>query len=109
MLDLRWIVYTLFWVSTIPGEVHPRILVLAEDAERAKQLLLELEARERKKREEAGTGPPIEVVCEECGCRASFPAGKRGSVEECPQCGVYLDIGDDDVPGDWEEGEAPLE
>jgi hypothetical protein len=22
MLDLRWIVYTLFWVSTIPGEVH---------------------------------------------------------------------------------------
>jgi len=95
MLDLRWIVYTLFWVSTIPGEVHPRILVLAEDAERAKQLLLELEARGQNEAE-VEAGQPIEVLCEECGSRASFPAAQRGSVQACPQCGAYLDVGNEE-------------
>src|SRR5260221_9396472 len=44
----------------------PRILFVAEDAERAKQLLLELEAQELRKAQEAEASPPLEAVCEEC-------------------------------------------
>jgi hypothetical protein len=76
----------------------PRILVFAEDAERAKRLLLTVEARERTKAQEAEASPPIEAVCEKCGTRASFPAALRGSVQECPQCGSYLDVGNKELP-----------
>jgi hypothetical protein len=75
-----------------PWYCAPRIVVFAEDAERAKRLLFELEARDHKETQEAETSPPIEAVCEECGGRASFPAAQRGSVQQCPHCGAYLDV-----------------
>jgi transcription initiation factor IIE alpha subunit len=81
----------------------PRILVVAEDAERAKQLLLELEAQELRKAQEAETRPPIEAVCEECGNRSSFPGSQRGSAQECPKCGEYLDVGDEELPVEHEK------
>lgn len=80
----------------------PRILVFAEDAERARRLLLEMETRERQQAQEENTGPPIEVVCEECGSPSSFSAAQRGSVQECPKCGAYLDVGDDGLPEESE-------
>jgi hypothetical protein len=86
----------------------PRILVLEEDAERAGQLLLEWESRERTKAQETEGMPPVEAVCENCGRLSSFPAAQRGSVQECPQCGGYIDVGDEESPedGDWGEAEA---
>lgn len=39
-------------------------------------------------------GGPIAVRCEECGQTAEFPAKERGSVQECPHCGEYIDVGD---------------
>jgi hypothetical protein len=85
----------------------PRILVFAEDAERAKQLLLEWEARERNKEQEAETSAPIEAVCENCSRVCSFPAAQRGSVQACPHCGGYIDVGDEESPDDdWGEAEA---
>jgi Putative prokaryotic signal transducing protein len=86
----------------------PRILVLEEDAERAGQLLLEWEARERMKAQETEGMPPVDAVCEKCGRLTSFPAAQRGSVQECPQCGGYIDVGDEESPddGDWGEAEA---
>ena len=87
----------------------PRILVFAEDAERAKRLLLEWESRERKEAQEAEASPPIKAVCEECGSSSSFPAAQRGSVQECPQCGAFLDVGDEELTddGEWGEAETP--
>lgn len=85
----------------------PRILVLEEDAERAGRLLLELEARERVKAQETEGMPPIDAVCENCGRRCSFPAAQHGSVQQCPQCGGYIDVGDEDSPDDdWGEAES---
>ena len=84
----------LFTISAMWWDA-PRILVSAQDAERASELLFELEARERKKAEEVEASPPIVVVCEECGSRTLFPAALRGSVQECPKCWAFLDVGDD--------------
>jgi hypothetical protein len=44
---------------------------------------------------------PVEVDCEECGRRCEFPAEQNGSVQECPHCGAYLDVGDAGLPEDW--------
>jgi hypothetical protein len=85
----------------------PRILVMEEDAERAGQLLLEWESRERIKAQETEGMPPVEAVCENCGRQCSFPAVQRGSVQQCPQCGGYIDVGDEDSPDDdWGEAES---
>jgi hypothetical protein len=70
----------------------PRILVFAENAERAKQLLLELEERERNEVAVREGGPGIEVVCEKCGQRSTYPGAQRGSVQDCQHCGAYVDV-----------------
>ena len=52
------------------------------------------------------TGPPLEVVCEECGQTSTFPAQQRGSVQNCPHCSAYLDV----EPADGTEGtQGPTE
>jgi hypothetical protein len=38
------------------------------------------------------SGPPVEVVCEECGKTSTFPAEQQGSVQNCPHCNAYLDV-----------------
>jgi hypothetical protein len=48
------------------------------------------------------TGPPLEVVCEECGQTSTFPAEQRGSVQNCPHCSAYLDV----EPADGAEAEG---
>jgi hypothetical protein len=77
----------------------PRIL--------AGQLLFEFEARERVKAQETEGMPPIDAVCENCGRTCSFPAAQGGSVQACPQCGGYIDVGDEDSSDDdWGEAEG---
>jgi hypothetical protein len=38
------------------------------------------------------TGPPLEVLCEECGQTSTFPGQQRGSVQNCPHCNAHLDV-----------------
>jgi hypothetical protein len=95
--------------ASAPWWDAPRLLVFAEDAERAERLLLEWEARERDKAQEAEASPPIEAVCENCSRRCSFPAAQRGSVQECPHCGGYIDVGDEEAPDDGDWGDAGME
>ena len=37
-------------------------------------------------------GAMVEVACEECKEMCSYPAEQRGSVQECPHCGAYVDV-----------------
>jgi hypothetical protein len=55
------------------------------------------------------TGPPVEVVCEECGRASTFPARYRGTVQVCAHCAAYLDVGDPEAseePHDLDEPEG---
>jgi hypothetical protein len=99
------------WVGGLIPEMHkPQVWVERTDIDRAKPVLDEFERRSAELRD---TGPegiedadPIEVVCDECGGRASFPAAQRGSVQVCSQCGAYLDVGDEEPPDGWGEGDT---
>ena len=99
------------WVGGLVPEIHkPQIWVEREDIERARPFLEEFEARAAELRE-SGAGndaatPPIEVVCEECGGCASFPAVQKGSVQQCPHCGAYVDVGETELPEGWEDAEG---
>jgi len=99
------------WVGGLVPEIHkPQVWIERADTERAKPVLDEYERRAAElratqvARDEAADA--IEVVCEECGARSPFPAAQKGSVQQCPQCGAFLDVGDQ--PEDWDDGE-PVE
>jgi hypothetical protein len=35
--------------------------------------------------------------------RTLFPETLRGTVQQCSECGAYLDVGGEEVPDGWEE------
>jgi hypothetical protein len=47
-------------------------------------------------------GPPIYAVCEECRRTSSFPGSRQGWVEICPNCGAFLDVGDEPGMDGWD-------
>jgi hypothetical protein len=98
------------WVDGHVPEIHkPQVWVERADIERARPVLDAFEKRKADLRSAStaqADGPAIEAVCEECGGHAMFPAAQRGSVQQCPHCNAYLDVGDEDAPGDWGEDEA---
>ena len=34
----------------------------------------------------------VTFACQECGRSITFPGGRRGHVEACPECGNYVDV-----------------
>lgn len=43
----------------------------------------------------------VSVTCEDCGATSMFPSEQRGSVQTCPKCQGYVDVGDDEPGFDW--------
>jgi hypothetical protein len=85
------------WVGGLVPEIHkPQVWVDRDDVERA---VASLEDYERRSAERRGTAPiderPVEAVCEECGATSQFSPGQRGSVQNCPKCGAYMDVEDE--------------
>ena len=62
-------------------------------------------------RRHAQTGePPLEVLCEECNQTSSFPSEQAGTVQSCPRCGAYVDVGQlDEGEPFWMENDEPDE
>jgi hypothetical protein len=99
------------WLGGLIPEIHkPQVWVERADIERAKPVLDDFERRSAELRdadpEEGVTGPVIEVVCAECGHPASFPAAQQGSVQHCPHCGAFIDVGDTEAPARSEDDEG---
>jgi hypothetical protein len=98
------------WVGgLVPGIHKPQVWVDRADVARAKPILIAFAERAALSRDghaQRAAGPSIEVVCEECDSRALFPATQRGSVQECPNCGEYLDVGAAELPEGWTDGDG---
>jgi hypothetical protein len=96
--------YALSGVSADGVEVWVQDAAHADDARKALAEQARRAAAEQAAREAA---PPVEVVCEDCNQTSTFAGKERGSVQDCPHCGAYLDVpGDDDSgPSEWEKQE----
>ena len=94
------------WMFGLIPELHkPQVWVERTDVERAKPILEDYDRRAARLRDAdasdaARAESPIEVACEACGQRTRFSAIQRGSVQECPHCGAYLDVVDDNASED---------
>lgn len=82
------------WMGgTLPGVFDAGVYVSRADAERATTVIRE---HERLKAERSSAqGAEVEATCEECGKTAWFPAAQRGTVQTCPGCGAFMDVGEE--------------
>jgi hypothetical protein len=102
------------WIGGFIPEIHkPQVWVDRADVERAAPVLVEYERRAAElRRGAAADGGQVEVACEKCNGVATFPAAQQGTVQECPHCGAYIDVGEDggwgevdeEQPGEAEDG-----
>jgi hypothetical protein len=87
------------WVGGLVPEIHkPQVWVEREDVGRAVPLVEDYERRAARRRSPDGAGAPVRAVCEECGEESSFPGNQRGSTQDCPHCGAFMDVGGDEHP-----------
>jgi hypothetical protein len=88
------------WMFGLLPEIHkPQVWVDRSAIELAKPLLMKYEQRLRLQAAPATgsaerEGEWIQAVCEECGTTSVFGASKDGTVQDCPHCGAYMDVGD---------------
>jgi len=90
------------WAGALSEMHKPQVWIERADIERAKPVLDEYEQSVAERRK-PGTGDPIEVTCEECGKKSTFPASQKGTVQTCPHCKAYIDVGDDVGFEGWDE------
>ena len=97
------------WVGGTMAGIHkPQVWIERADFAVAQKIVADYERRTAGRRaagQAASPGPPIEVICEQCGKRSEFPAAQLGTVQDCPHCSAYVDVGDDAGIEDWGEAE----
>jgi hypothetical protein len=91
------------WMFGLASQLHrPKVWVERADLARATQILADYEEESAERRAaDASTTDLIDVKCEDCGVTSRFPAAQRGTVQSCPKCLSYVDVGDDDPDFDW--------
>jgi hypothetical protein len=86
-------------LGMLPQIHKPKVWVDQSDVERAQPVLLGFE--EKRHERKAAAGGPVVVTCDHCGQPATFPAEQRGTVQNCPHCGGYLDIDEESPSSGW--------
>jgi hypothetical protein len=100
------------WMLGLMPEIHkPQIWVDRADVDRARPVLDEYERQvaERRaghRRDQPSKKSAVAVICEDCGVTSTFAAELSGSIQDCPHCGAYVDVGDDESL-DSETDESP--
>ena len=98
---------SLWMFGTISQFHRPKIWVDKSSASEARQLIRLFEERQRE-RKNRGTGTlEIPVQCNECGNTMKFPDTQNGSVQQCPRCSAYVDVGELNWEQDFGETEEP--
>jgi hypothetical protein len=93
------------------GQVmNPQVWVDRSAIDCAKPILQDYERRQEGHGTAQADDAVVESVCEQCGQRTAFSASKDGTVQTCPHCGAYMDVGEVPDPeqskreADWDEG-----
>ncbi|UCF32801.1 MAG: hypothetical protein JSV78_10755 [Phycisphaerales bacterium] len=68
------------------------IAICVADEETAKKAQALLEEHDREAAAQSKGEGEVEATCEECGTVNTFEASTRGTVQECSECGAYVDV-----------------
>lgn len=89
----------------LPAILQPRLYVDRSLVHRAQQVLLAHARQAVDRRANPPANGPIVIACEECGESSAFPGSTWGSVQTCPHCQAFMDIGEPDDLEGWETPE----
>ena len=90
---------SLWMFGTITQFHKPKVYVDKSNMEVALQLVRQFEDLQQKRRKPGTGAEQVAVRCEECGASTMFPASQSGTVQDCPKCYAYVDVGEIE----WEE------
>ena len=94
------------WAFGTISQFHkPNVWIEKAAAPQAKELINEFEERKRQRAQPKGGESVIQVECEECGRKTTFPESLDGTVQECSHCHAYVDVGELDWDEDFGEPE----
>lgn len=81
-------------------EIHVADL---EQVQEAEELIAANEELVAQTAEKLSAPPPEDVIvaCEACGKSTLFAGALQGSVQDCPECGAYMDIPGGEEEFDW--------
>jgi hypothetical protein len=82
------------WIGGLVPEIHkPQVWIDRADIERAAPILAEYDQRIAARETALTKDEVIEIICDECGMLSSYPAAQNGSVQNCPHCRAFVDVG----------------
>lgn len=94
------------WAFGTISQFHkPNVFVDQCNYDRAITLIAQYEEQQRARANAQANEEPIEARCEECGKSSMFPKSQSGSVQECPHCYAYMDVGEIEWDVDFEEND----
>lgn len=96
------------WVGTV-SEIHkPQVWIERADIEKARRVLTEYDRRSAERRaaeqQTATQAAPITATCGSCGKTSEFARALNGTVQVCPHCRRFIDVGEADDFEGWEAG-----
>lgn len=96
------------WMGGIASQIHkPQVWVEKADRDRARTLLMEYEQRNAERRAAEARviddRSTLRVTCESCGRQVEYPGSKRNTIQTCPHCQTFVDVGEVVADADWDE------
>ena len=74
--------------------------VWIKDPDRIEEALELLDER-RQVQDKKSKMAPVNATCEECGATSEFTGSQRGSIQDCPKCGKFMDVGGLEEEFEW--------
>lgn len=94
---------SLWMFGTISQFHDPKVWIDKSSALEAGQLIHGFEKRKNERRNLSIRTQGLPVLCEACGKTATFPDTFDGTVQRCPECHTYIDVGDVSLDQDFGE------
>ncbi|MFL5329497.1 MAG: DUF2007 domain-containing protein [Gemmataceae bacterium] len=98
------------WLGQLPELYKAQVWIERKDVERAAPILAEYEqrmvVRHRAETAQTVSNEDLEATCEECGKASTFAAALAGTIQTCPHCKAFMDVGDDELDFDSENIES---
>jgi len=96
-------ILSLWALGTLTQFHQPNVWVEEAAAPQAAAFIREYEERRWERAHPDPGTSQIEALCEECGGVSTFPDSLNGTVQDCPHCGAYVDVGRVDVDTEIED------
>jgi hypothetical protein len=94
------------WAFGRISQIHqPNVWIERSSESAATKLIDAFEERKQERASASEADAQIVVLCEDCGQQSFFAKKLYGTVQDCPYCSAYVDVGELDWEDDFGEPE----